>query len=192
MANFDQRMREFLGEVAAQEELIAVHANPEDPEAFEVGFVGHLSRETFSLRAVSTKGLDDGVRVFPYDVVVRMHRDSDYLRGLRALFENRDRAFKGIDSALLEIAGKGFEEALRAAQARNLAVTLRFPTQAIQGFVRNVGEGWAEIEVIVENGMSDGLFLTDLTDTDRIFVGGHEEQALGFLYRERYGLKHPE
>lgn len=180
--SFVDQVRERLEAAAQRGELTSIHCDPGDLEAFIVGMVERTDSEGFVFRMIDTHGQDDGFQPTRWDEVLAFHSGSEYLARVAAL---RDHPLKAY-GALPDIPTDPVE-ALRYAKEKRFVVSLRDASESHQGYVREVGKGWVEIEPIVENGIIDGLYLLDLDRIDRIRIGGFDEQEMEHLHRIRYG-----
>jgi hypothetical protein len=57
------------------------------------------------------------------------------------------------------------------------------------GFVREVGSDYVEIQIISNNGEPDGYSTVLLSGISKIHVGRRQDQVLEFLYRYNHDLK---
>ena len=185
--NYRERIRDLLHDAGSDGRLVGVHLDPDRPDSFLAGHVGHLGSNGFVLNCIDRNGRDDGLRQIEYRDVRRVHHGTDYLASLQALHESVPLSNAHHDPEFLEAIAEGGHVALTAAKNRGTVVTVRFGT-TVRGFVREVEREWAEIELVGEGGRSDGSTLLDLTAVQRVHTGGAAERAAGYLYRERYGL----
>lgn len=189
MSKFDDRIREVLSRCWESDQIVGIHTNERDLERFHAGYVRSLSSAAVTLFCVDSKGFDDGITVIPLEEVLRLHTDTEYLRGVDLLYRNRDQVYRPTATSWSDGAIDDFPRALLVAKEQNQAVTLVDINEAsLSGIVLEVGEDWVDIEELKDNGQSDGTYTIYLGDIVRLEIGRQGEQANMFLHRIRYGL----
>ncbi|RYG31685.1 hypothetical protein EON81_22330 [bacterium] len=177
---YEQRIRQELERVCGTEEWISIHCSPEDPEAFEVVLIARVGSETVLAHSFDTLGKPNGSRSITFEDIVGVTIGGYYLDSLKIL---RDTMPEKIH---VPVDGDGHEGILRAAQKAGLVVSLRLEEETVQGFVREVGEGWTAIsEIEEEEGGDGGLRIVSLDEAERVFIGGKDEMRLAALFRAR-------
>src|SRR5436853_4421062 len=88
MVEFRQHLIDVLSRMRDERCIVAIHEQPSDSESFVVGYVVAVSAEQVNVRAINTRGQDDGVLVIHMDSVHRIHWDSDYLRRVQFLHDH--------------------------------------------------------------------------------------------------------
>lgn len=167
---------------------VAVYAEGEGFERYEVGFVEQATLREISLRCLTTRGEPDGRRAIRTDDVVRIDMDTAYLRKLETLYQYRDSVFTNdfppspVDA--------GLSGQLREAQEARIVVHVVDENDyGPTGFVRHVGDESVEIERIGPHGESDGRATMLLKAVAKVHVGRRQEQAVGFLHHYHSDLR---
>jgi hypothetical protein len=168
---------------------VAVYAEADDYQAYEVGFVEYADSSEIVLQCLTPKGEPDGRRALRTDDVVRVDADNAYIRKLELLYQYRDTVFdkdfrKGV-TGKLDLRGQ-----LEHAKASNTIVHLVDSNDyGPSGFIREVGDDYVEIERIGTNGEPDGTSTMLVGSISKVHVGRRQDQVLEFLYRYNYELK---
>ena len=166
------------------DEWVQIHCVPNDSEAFEVGQVVRVERETIVAHMIGTAGEDNGSRSISIETIMGVTVGSGYVEKLRVLRETR------LPTVRLEPEGEGFEGMLRAAMAGGVVVSLRARDELVQGFVQEIGEGWTAIrQHDEEDGRDLGTRIISLEDAERVFAGGRDEAIIATAVRARQ-LRH--
>ncbi|RYG30611.1 hypothetical protein EON81_24590 [bacterium] len=181
--SFIDRLREHLESAAQKGELTAIYVDPGQPDAFIVGIAEKIGSEGFLFNMVSPKGGPDGYQPTQWEDVITFHADSEYLGRVAAL---RNQPTPDQPPHWFELPSDP-KAALQYAKDHRLAVSVRDGLESYQGFVRDMGKDWIEINVVIESGQIDGHYLLDLDRLDRIRIGGRDELEMEHLHRLRYG-----
>lgn len=177
---YEQRIRQELERVAGSDEWIMIHCLPDDRDAFEVGIVRRITLKTVFVDMIDTRGRDEGSRSIAFDAIVGLTVGGAYIQNLKILREMSPAPMR------VDPTGDGHEGILRAAERAGLVVSIKLPDETVQGFVREVGDGWTAIEQIQEeDGADNGLRLLDLEEAERVFVGGEDETRLAAFAQAR-------
>ncbi|HEY0867869.1 MAG TPA: hypothetical protein VGE01_10835, partial [Fimbriimonas sp.] len=91
--------------VTAQEKgsAVAVYADAEDFQSYEVGFVDHVDKSEVVLLCLTPKGEPDGRRALRTEDISRIDVDNAYTRKLELLYQYRENVFdKDFKTALNE------------------------------------------------------------------------------------------
>lgn len=167
---------------------VAVYAEGEGFERYEVGFVEEAGLREVALRLLTNRGEPDGRRAIHTDEVARVDVDTLYLRKLETLYHYRESAYAGeFPPAPSEpgLAGQ-LEEARRARTVVHLVDANDYgPT----GFVSHLGSESVEIERVGPHGEPDGRATLLLRNVAKVHVGRRQEQAVGFLHHYHSGLR---
>ena len=166
--------------VCGTDEWICIHCNPEDTEAFEVGIISRVTTSLVVFHAMDTRGRDNGSRSVTFEHIMGVTIGGSYIENLKV--------YRSTLESVVSVTPQedGHEGMLRAAQTAGLTVSLRLPDETLQGYVREVGEGWTAIATIdSDEGLDSGLQIVSLEDAERVFVGGEDEMMLAALFRAR-------
>ncbi|RYG48997.1 hypothetical protein EON79_02805 [bacterium] len=180
--SFSKRLRERLEAAAETGELVAIHVDHSEPDAFIVGVAERIDSKGFLFSMINSEGRHDGFQPTEWDDVFAFHADSEYLASVSALHRNPT---PNRPAEWIELPSDP-EDALRYAREHRLVVSVRHENESHQGFVRNVGKGWMEIDIVIETGQIDGHFLLNLENVSHVRIGGKEERELEHLHRLRY------
>lgn len=167
---------------------VAVYAEGEGFERYEVGYVEEAGPYEVGLRCLTNRGEPDGRRAIRTAEVARVDVDTLYLRKLETLHAHRERAYAGdFPPAPQEPGLRGqLSEALRARVVVHVSDDRDCgPT----GFVRHVGEESVEIERVGPHGEPDGRATLLLTSVAKVHIGRRQEQAVGFLHHYHSDLR---
>lgn len=193
MAEYVDRIREFLQEHLESRKLVAVHRHADEQSAFIVGRVLEVNAESFVLEMVSSDAEWDGLHESPFADVVRAHVGTAYLEGLLDLLEAVPSPFINWRPEPNYRPGNArlYADLLRAAKQDRAIVTL-YASDAerteVSGFVLDVGDDYVEIEEVdSETGMSDGHYLVPLEMLGSVQCMARSEQMILFRHRRRYG-----
>lgn len=168
---------------------VAVYADAEDFQSYEVGFVEHIDESELVLLCLTPKGEPDGRRAIRCEDLVRVDMDNSYTRKLELLYQYRTNIFDN-DFRPGPKSNSDLKAQLENARENNTLVHLvdgndYGPT----GFVKHVGDDYVEIERIGTNGEPDGMATVMCSSLTKLHFGRRQEQVLEFLYRYNYELK---
>jgi hypothetical protein len=191
MAGIDGKARFLTTLRNAQEQgrAVAVYAEADDYQAYEVGFVEYADSSEVILQCLTPKGEPDGRRALRTDDVVRVDADNAYIRKLELLYQYRDTVF---DKDFRKVSGSrsDLRGQLEQAKENNTIVHLVDSNDyGPSGFVRDLGDDYVEIERIGTNGEPDGLSTMLVSSISKVHLGRRQDQVLEFLYRYNYELK---
>lgn len=192
MSGIDGKARFLTTLTDAQEQgrAVAVYAEADDYQAYEVGFVEHADSTEVILLCLTPKGEPDGRRALRTDDVIRVDTDNSYVRKLELLYQYRDSVFDKDFKALPTNARTDLTAQLRHAKDSNTIVHLVDTNDyGPSGFVKEVGEDYVEIERIGTNGEPDGVSTMLVSTISKVHIGRRQDQVLAFLYRYNYELK---
>ncbi len=168
--------------------VVAVYAEGEGFERYEVGFVEDADMGEVSLRCLTNRGEPDGRRSVRTGEVSRVDVDTLYLRKMETLFEYRENAYSSdFPPASTEPGLAGQLE--QAQQARVVVHVVDANDYGPTGFVRSVGAESVEIERVGPHGEPDGHATLLLRSVAKVHVGRRQEQAVGFLHGYHSGLR---
>ncbi|AIE86845.1 hypothetical protein [Fimbriimonas ginsengisoli] len=191
MAGIDGKTRflNALREAQEQGRAVAVYAEADDYQAYEVGFVEYADSSEVILQCLTPKGEPDGRRALHTDDVLRVDADNAYIRKLELLYQYRDsvfdKDFRKSGAGQTDLRGQ-----LEHAKANNTMVHLVDSNDyGPSGFVREVGDDYVEIERIGNNGEPDGTSTILVSSIAKVHFGRRQDQVLEFLYRYNYELK---
>ncbi len=184
------RFLQTLHEAQTASNAVAVYADAEDYQAYEVGFVEHADPNEIVLLCLTPKGEPDGRRVLRMEDVMRVDVANAYIKKLELLYEYRDSLFDK-DFTERPRGGKlGLHAILSQAQENNHIVHLVDGNDyGPSGFVKDLGEDYVVINRIGSQGEPDGLATLLLSNVSKVHVGRRTEQILSFLHRYNHGLK---
>ncbi len=183
------RFLNTLMEARERERAVAVYAEADDYQAYEVGLVEHVDDSETVLLCLTPRGEPDGRRVLRSDDIVRVDYDNAYIRRLELLYQYREAIF---DKDFRPVSSRGSDlvSQLTSAKETNTIVHLvDSGDYGPSGFVRQVGEDYVEIERIGANGEPDGHSTILLGSICKVHLGRRQDQVLEFLYRYNYDLK---
>lgn len=172
--------------------MLVGFCDEDDKNTFEVGFVDSFDKECLTLKRIDANGMPDGIWFGEIAAISRFKYDTTYMRGVRALYENRNKAFEDIrqlpsynpkaDSADLDYLSQ-------AKELGRIVTIVDYDEKELSGQVADVGEDYVELRIIEsKSGGIDGFYVVAAADIHHIICGGQDELKLEFLYRTRYDL----
>lgn len=191
MAGIDGKSRFVERLQIAQEKgsAVALYADADDYQSYEVGFVEHADTEEVVLLCLTPKGEPDGRRSFRSDDILRVDLDNAYTRKLELLYQYRETLFES-DFRKLPLRGNDVRSQLEAAREANTIVHLVDGNDyGPSGFVKEVGDDYVELSRIGSNGEPDGTATVLMAGIQKVHIGRRQEQVLEFLYRYNHELK---
>lgn len=178
-----------LGRALENSRAVAVYADAEDFQSYEVGFVEHFDADEIVLLCLTPKGEPDGRRAIRADDVQRVDIDTTYTRKLELLYQYRDAIFDK-DFRPAPKGGATLKAQLEHAMETHTLVHLADANDyGPSGFVKCVGEDYVEILRIGANGEPDGTATILSSGISKVHFARRQEQLLEFLYRYNFELK---
>jgi hypothetical protein len=189
MPEFDAKgkFEELLHDAMKSGKAVAVYAEPDDFQSYEVGFVDFADGSELSLLCLTPKGEPDGVRLIRLENVSRIDVDTQYTRKLELLYSYRDSLVphdfpeRGVGGARAQLE--------RAAETKTVVHLVDGQDYGPTGYVSQVGDDFVFIDRLGSNGEPDGSAMVRLESIMKVHVGRRQEQVLGFLNRYHHGLK---
>jgi hypothetical protein len=169
-------------------DAIAVYAETDDSDTYEVGFVEACDSNQVILQCITSKGEPDGRRIIRMEDVVRVESASTYIRKVQLLYQYRDTVFEKDFRAAPE--GTSIADRLRHAMESHTIVHVTDITDSgPRGFVKEVGEDYVMITQIGRTGEPDGHTTMMLENIHKVHIGRRQDQVYEFLYRYNVELK---
>jgi hypothetical protein len=168
---------------------VAVYADTDDYQSYEVGFVEHADSSELVLMCLTPKGEPDGRRALRMDDVSRVDFENAYTRKLELLYQYRESVF---DKEFRRgPQGKtGLKAQLEHARDEHTIVHLVDDNDfGPTGFIRTLGDDYVEVDRIGANGEPDGRSTMLMASISKVHFGRRQDQILEFLYRYNYELK---
>jgi hypothetical protein len=169
---------------------VAVYADSDDFQSYEVGFVEHADSMELVLLCLTPKGEPDGRRILRMEDVQRVDAENAYVKKLELLYQYRDSVFesefvphpKGVKPSIQSVLQNAHEtnQIVHVVDGHDYGPT---------GFIREVGDDFVVINRIGPNGEPDGIATMLLANVTKVHVGRRNEQVLAFMYRYNYELK---
>jgi hypothetical protein len=191
MAGIDGKTKflQTLNDAQEKSRAVAVYADADDFQSYEVGFVEHADSEEIVLLCLTPKGEPDGRRAIRTDDVSRLDLDTTYTRKLELLYEYRETIFDK-DFRAAPKSGASLRAQLEHAKETHTLVHLVDGNDyGPSGFVQAVGEDFVEILRIGTNGEPDGVATILSAGICKVHFARRQEQLLEFLYRYNFELK---
>jgi hypothetical protein len=179
-----------LQEAVENNRAVAVYADADDYQTYEVGFVEHADASEVVLRCLTPKGEPDGRRAFRTDDVVRVDLDNAYVRKLELLYQYRDTVFDKDFRPLPPHAKGDLRSQLEFAREEGVVVHLVDGNDyGPSGLVKEVGEDYVDIERLGPSGEPDGVATMLVSSISKVHMGRRQDQVLEFLHRYNHGLR---
>jgi hypothetical protein len=184
------RFLNTLQDAHARGRAVAVYAEADDYQAYEVGMVEHADGSETVLLCLTPKGEPDGRRAIRTDDIVRVDCDNSYIRRLELLYQYRESIFeKDFRAHTLRTGADLHSQLLNAKDSNTIVHLVDASDYGPSGFVRHVGDDYVEIERIGNNGEPDGTSTILMGSICKVHLGRRQDQVLEFLYRYNYDLK---
>jgi|GEM_PF-1863882 len=179
-----------LHEAQDADRAVAVYADSDDYQSYEVGFVEHADSTEIVLLCLTPKGEPDGRRALRTDDVVRVDTDNAYTRKLELLYQYRETVFDKDFRPLPPKAKTDLRSQLEHARDQNVIVHLVDDNDyGPSGFVRELGDDYIELERVGTTGEPDGRSTMLVNSISKVHLGRRRDQVLEFLYRYNHGLR---
>jgi hypothetical protein len=178
--------------IKAQEKgnTVAVYADSEDFQSYEVGFVDYVDKNEVVLLCLTPKGEPDGRRALRTEDISRLDTDNAYTRKLELLYQYRDTVFERDFANGPDDGARDLRSQLERAREKGVMVHLVDSNDyGPSGFVTSVGDDYVEVQRIGSNGEPDGHSTVLMNGISKVHIGRRQEQVLEFLHRYNYGLK---
>ncbi|HWD41527.1 MAG TPA: hypothetical protein VG944_21965 [Fimbriimonas sp.] len=191
MANIDGKAKflETLNTASQGRRAVAVYADADDFQSYEVGFVEHADQEEVVLLCLTPRGEPDGRRAIRTDDVARVDVDTTYTKKLELLYEYRetifDKDFRPAPAGTADLRA----QLEHAKETHTLVHLVDSNDYGPSGFVQAVGDDFVEILRIGSNGEPDGVASILSASICKVHFARRQEQLLEFLYRYNFELK---
>lgn len=169
---------------------VALYADADDYQSYEVGFVEHADSHEVVLRCLTSKGEPDGRRAFRTDDVVRVDYDNAYIRKLELLYQYRESVFDRDFRPLPSAAKADLRSQLEFARDNGMVVHLVDGNDyGPSGLIRELGDDYVDIERLGPSGEPDGIATLLMETICKVHMGRRQDQVLEFLNRYNHGLR---
>jgi hypothetical protein len=169
---------------------VAIYADAEDYQSYEVGFVEHADADEIVLLCLTPKGEPDGCRILRTADVMRVDADNAYVRKLELLYQFRETIFDKDFPERPKDVRPSLQAMLAFAKETNQIVhVVDSNDYGPSGFVKDVGEDFVVISRLGAHGEPDGSATLLLEQVNKVHIGRRSEQLLSFLHRYNHGLK---
>jgi hypothetical protein len=192
MAGIDGKARflETLQIAMERRQPVAIYADEDDFQSYEVGYVEYVDSQEVMLQCLTPKGEPDGRRAIHTDDISRIDTDNAYTRRLDLLFQYKESIF---DKEFRPLP-KGVRPDLRtqlenARESSTIVHVVDSNDYGPTGFVERVGEDFVELKRVGSNGEPDGMATVLTSSIHKVHFGRRQEQVLEFLYRYNHDLK---
>jgi hypothetical protein len=180
--DFAAKLQSLLAGAQKSGQLVALYIDSADPELFECGLVAHVDAEWVSLKSTSKDGSEDGLVIIQLDDVLSFVADSQYLRGLQVLMENRRAGTEELPPC------SNFREAFAFAKhAGQVLTAVEFSGSPTTGFVVDYDDDFVLIEALLDNAQPDGTVLLQVRQIKFVELGRTYQTSQRMLHRSRYG-----
>jgi len=198
-ANRDDLFRKVLLQARTARQLVQVFANPQNLEQSHVGFVRSLGDDTLLLQELTWEGEPDGTTAFNMREIFQVSQNTRKLRRVQLLNAEGLHPSPDEETDIEEECNDCIETELTRAQELEQLVSLRVSTEhdynQVGGFVRFVGEGYVQLEMITTAGEPDGMATLRVKDISCVMRDDRQHRAAMQYYRFReqlYGHGRPE
>lgn len=194
-ANKGDLFRKILTQARVSKTLVQIYANPQNLEQSHVGFVRSLGEETVLLQELTCEGEPDGTTAFGIRQILEIAQNTRKLRRVQLLHERGLHLIGGGDAGISEESEDCVEDELQRALEAEEIVSLRVTTDhdysQVGGFVRYVGDGYVQVELITTVGEPDGLATLRITDVSCVMRNDRQHRAAMQYYKHREELYGP-
>lgn len=192
MAGIDGKARFITALQEAQEQgkAVAIYADADDYQSYEVGFVEYADSSEVVLQCLTPKGEPDGRRALRTDDIVRIDSENAYVKKLELLYQYRESVFDKDFRALPANARTDLRAQLEHARESGTVVHLVDGNDyGPSGMIREIGDDFVVVERIGANGEPDGLATMLVSSISKVHMGRRQDQVLEFLHRYNHGLR---
>ena len=191
-ANKSDLFRKVLLQARSARRLVQVFANAQNLDQSHVGFVRNLGEDTLLLQELTWEGEPDGTTAFNMRELIQVSENTRKLRRVQLLNEQGLHPFGESLDHFDEEAVDCVETELKRAQEQEQLVSLRISTDhdysQLGGFVRFVGDGYVQLELITTAGEPDGLATLRMKDVACVMRDDRQHRAAMQYYRFRAQL----
>lgn len=191
----DDLFIDILREAARDRQLVCIFRDPSDLRRFAVGFVEAVSDEDYTLQQIDPDGNPDGLDIGAIDDIIEVRKESRYARQIALLMEKNGEGRK--EDPPQGWNGKQNPEscldaALRQSMTDKLVVNLLLATGddelRFYGIVRDLSETHVRVDVLSDDGESDGTSVVRLDDIAGLQVNTRDERKIALFHRNRMHL----
>lgn len=191
-ANKGDMFRKVLAQARDTKSLVQIYANAQNLEQSHIGFVRSLGGETLLLQELTWEGETDGTTAFGMREVLEIATNTRKLRRTQLLFEQGLHDLSEEEEIIEEECDNCVEEELKRAQSAEELVSLRVATEhdytQVGGFVRYVGDGYVQVEMITTAGEPDGLATLRIKEVACVMRNDRQHRAAMQFYKYREQL----
>ena len=185
-----EKLLKALHDAIERESAVAIYADCNDYQSYEVGYVEHADASEVVLLCLTPKGEPDGRRALRTDDISRVDTENMYIKKLELLYQYRDSIFDKDFRKKSTLPKADLRSQLEHARHANTIVHLVDDNDyGPSGFIRDIGDDFVEIERIGANGEPDGSATLLMSNISKVHIGRRQDQVLEFLYRYNYELK---
>lgn len=182
-----------LNQARKAKSLVCVFRDPTDLRRFAVGYVVAVGNQDYTLQQIDPDGNPDGLDVGVLDDIIEVRRDSRYARQIQLLMEHKDdmapasgewQAPANPDSCLEVVLDRAKKEQLVV----NVLVATGDDEVRFYALVKDLSESHVRLDVLTDDGESDGLSTLRLDDIAGLQVDTREERKIALFNRHRMHL----
>ncbi|MCP1224315.1 hypothetical protein [Sebaldella sp. S0638] len=147
-----------------------------------VGYVDMVKDNIIRIRAVSPEGLNDGYILRRLSDIIKIERNTLYLKKIKKIAENLHYLEKNIE--INNTKEKDLlTDTLKIAKKKKLLITLYFDEDksSLTGYVKELGDEEIKISVIDEYGMEDGEHTVTINIIDQIDINSLDNRKIELL-----------
>lgn len=174
--------------VAQESEIaVAVYADTDEADLYEVGFVENVDSNDVTLKCLTPRGEPDGRRVIRMDDISRVESETAYTKKLELLYQYRDTIF---DKDFRKATTGDLKTQLEHARDHHALVHLIDASDGgPNGFITEVGEDYVTMLRVSRDGEPDGKATILMDSIQKVHIGRRQDQVIEFLYRYNFELK---
>lgn len=143
-------MLEIIRRLCKQHKLCGIYTDRDEADTFEAGYIETFDEEYLLMSAVSPDGEYDGYVVIPVKNIFQIDYDNIYLKDVEKLYKDEKKEKINLPGGSLLIG------AMEYVKTNRVCCTCDFADYSVMGYLTDITDGCAVINVIGENAKPDG------------------------------------
>ncbi|MBS7530232.1 hypothetical protein IC619_006965 [Hazenella sp. IB182353] len=172
----------MIKRVQAEQKVVSIYANPEQPDASIVGYIHRASYDDVLIRHLTPEGKQDGYVLQRISDIFQLDVDGDYEQRLALLYDLQNQQHEQLD-----VEQDLLSEILYYALENDEVVTLYTnpddPSGAVAGYIHAFTDEHVLMRHITREGREDGYVVRRVEDIFHLGILGEYENGLDCLYR---------
>ena len=176
-------LKKEIEECKLNNEIAGFYFNESKLNSLFIGYVDMVKDNVIRIRAVSPEGLDDGYILRRLSDIIKIERNTLYLKKIKKIAENLHYLEKNIEINDTEEENDLLTDTLKTAKEKKLLITLYFDEDksTLTGYVKELGDEEIKISVIDEYGIEDGEHTVTIDIIDQIDINSLDNRKTELL-----------